>query len=222
MSEESNQEVKDPAEVAAVVSRPDYIPEAIWDGEKNAPKIDLAASLAERDALKSAADERAAKIPASADAYSFDLPGDFEVPDGMKWTADAKDPRVIAVRALAAERQWTQDDVTALSKLQATLDTEELKASRAFEVEQTKALGANAEQRRAAAKVWIDGITDKDPEESKVLTTLLDYAVGVKAIERIIGKAGGVVLTGNSGGDKTVADPEQKKLNAMYPTMSAR
>jgi hypothetical protein len=101
---------------AAPVARPDYIPETIWDGEKGTPKIDLAATLAERDTLRTAADERAAKIPASPDAYSFDLPKDFELPNGYKWEADPKDPLVAAVKEYAVANKLTQDEVGGLVK----------------------------------------------------------------------------------------------------------
>ncbi len=101
-----------PAPVAA--QRPDYIPETIWDGEKNAPKIDLAATLTEFGTLKEQATARAALIPAKPEEYKFDLPQDFEMPQGYTWKQDPNDPVITGFRELATELKLTQPEVQRL------------------------------------------------------------------------------------------------------------
>lgn len=180
----------------APVARPDYIPETIWDGEKNAPKIDLAAALTERDTLSAAAAERAAKIPAE---YKFDLPKDFELPGGYKWEADPKDPLVVAVKAFAVENKLTQDEVGGLVKMYAGNEAAKIKAQAEFAVEQTKALGEKAGDRRAAVTTFIDGLFPKGDPKGAMLKTMVDFAPGVEAMEALIGKMNGVKMPGNPG-----------------------
>lgn len=203
MSDPINQDTPPPADNApapVVAARPEYIPETIWDSEKSAPKIDLAASLAERDALKTAADERAAKIPATPDAYSFDLPKDFALPGGYKWEADPKDPLVVAVKAFAVENKLTQDEVGGLVRMYAASEAQKIQSQQAFVAEQTKALGEKAGDRRAAVTTFIDSMFAKGDPKGDMLKTMVDFAPGVEALEAIIAKSNGIKLPGNPGG----------------------
>lgn len=212
MSDPAQQQQQDTAggnqpDPAAVVARPDWLPETIWDGEKNAPKIDLAASLTELDTLrplKTAADERAAKIPGKPEDYKFELPADFQLPEGTKFEARADDPLVQAVREYAVANRLTQDELGGLVTTYAKVKAAEIKAETEnqakFAAEQTAALGANAEARRTAAKTWIDANLSK--EEASVYATLLDLKVGVEAVEKIIAKASGTVVRGQPGATK--------------------
>lgn len=182
---------------AAAVTRPDYIPETIWDGEKNAPKIDLASTLSEYDALKAQTTERAAQIPTTPEGYKFELPEGFELPGGYKWQADPKDPIVSGFRQLAADLKLTQPEVQKLVAFEAIRQAEQIKSRADFATEQTKALGEKAGERRAAASTYIDSIFKKDDPQSAILKTLLDYAPGVEALEAIIAKSG-IQTRGNS------------------------
>lgn len=182
---------------APVVTRPEYVPETIWDSEKNAPKIDLAATLTEYDTLKASTAERAKLIPASPDEYKFDLPEGFELPAGYTWKADPKDPVVAGFRELATELKMTQPEVQRLVAFEAKRQVEGMKAQQDFDAEQTKQLGANADQRRTAAKTWLNATVT--PAQAQVLSTLLDYKDGVEALETVMAKAGGINPRGDAG-----------------------
>lgn len=184
--------------VVAPVSRPDYIPETIWDGEKNAPKIDLAATLTEYDSFKTQAAERAALIPAKPEEYKFDLPKGFELPDGKQWLADPNDPLIVGFRTLASELKLTQPEVEKLVGFEAARQAEEIKRQSAFDAEQTKALGSNAEARRADLTGRLDAIFQKDSKEAAIFKTLLVYEDGVKGLEKLFA---GVATRGLPGGD---------------------
>lgn len=205
------------APVAA--QRPDYIPETIWDGEKNAPKIDLGATLTEYGTLKEQADARAALIPAKPEEYKFDLPADFEMPEGYTWKQDPKDPVIAGFRELATELKLTQPEVQRLATFEAKRQAAEIANQKAFDAEQTKALGENAEARRKAATDWITANTT--PERAAVLKTLTHYALGVEAIEDIIAKGVGVTLRGDVPGDQPAdtRTPDEIRLAKMYPSM---
>lgn len=200
-------EGKKPADAAAAapasgaITRPDSIPETFWDTDKNSAKFDdIGAALTERETLKTAADARAKLIPAKPDDYKFDLPEGFKMPDGYQWSADAKEPLVAGFRTLAAELSLTQPEVQKLVAFEATRQANEITGRKAFEAEQTKALGANADQRRQAAGDWIDAKVT-DPGRAKVLKTMLTYAQGVEAIEDLISNAN-VGTRGNAGDSK--------------------
>jgi hypothetical protein len=185
---------------AAVVERPSVIPETMWDGEKNAPKWDdLGAAVTERDALKNQQAERAAQIPATPDAYKFELPKDFELPGGYKWEADPKDPLVAGVKEYAAKNKLTQGEVSDLVKLYAGHQAEQIKSLDTFKAEQTKTLGEKAPERRAAVNTFIDSMFGKDDPKGAILKTMTDYAPGVEALEAIIAKAGGINPRGTAG-----------------------
>jgi hypothetical protein len=178
---------------------PEYIPETIWDGEKNAPKIDLAADPDRTRSFQDPGRRARREDPGRPDAYSFDLPKDFELPGGYKWEADPKDPLVAGVKEFAATNKLTQDEVGGLVKLYAPPGQPDQGASR-FVQEQTKALGEKATERRAAVNTFIDGMFKKDDPKGAMLKTMLDYAPGVEAMEALIAKAGGVQPRGNPGG----------------------
>lgn len=170
----------------------------------------IGATLTEANTLKTAAAERAALIPANPDDYKFDLPEGFELPEGRRWSADPNDPVVSGFRTLATELKLTQPEVQKLVAFEAKRQAEEIKAQAAFDAEQTKALGANAEQRRSAARDWLKTVTN--PEQAKLLETVLGYALGVEALESIIDKSKHVTRgNGGDGGkdDKNVALAEK-------------
>lgn len=212
----------DPAPIVTApvaAQRPDYIPETIWDGEKNAPKIDLAATLTEYGTLKTAADARAAGIPAEG-AYKFDLPEGFELPEGFQWKAGADEPLVKAVGEYAKTNNLTQAEVSGLVGVYAASQKAEIANQKAFDADQTKALGENAEGRRKAASDWITANTT--PDRAAVLKTMLHYAQGVEAIEDIIAKGVGVTPRGPVSGDPPADQrtPEEIRLAKMYPSMA--
>lgn len=205
-----------PAPVAA--QRPDYIPETIWDGEKNAPKIDLAATLTEYGTLKEQADARAALIPAKPEEYKFDLPNDFEMPQGYSWKQDANDPVISGFRELATELKLTQPEVQRLVSFEAKRQAAEIANQQAFDAEQTKALGEKAEDRRKAASEWLTANTT--PERAAALKSVLITALGVEAIEDLIAKGIGVNTRGNPDHvEQDTRTPEQIRLAKMYPSM---
>lgn len=202
----------------AAAQRPEYIPETVWDSEKNAPKIDLAATLTEYGTLKEQADARAALIPAKPEDIKFDLPSDFEMPQGYTWKQDANDPIITGFRELATELKLTQPEVQRLVAFEARRQSAEIANQQKFDSEQTKALGEKADDRRKAASDWLTANTT--PERAAALKSVLITALGVEAVEDLIAKGIGVNTRGNSETvEQSTVTPEQKKLAAMYPSM---
>lgn len=204
------------------MERPTQLAEGLWDAEKSAPKWDdIGAAVTERDALKAQAAERAAKIPATPDAYAFNLPDAVKLPDGFRWEADAKDPLVVATRELAAKNNWTQDEVSDLVGLYAQAEIAKQDSLKAFAAEQTKQLGEKAEVRRTAARTFIDSVFKKDDPQGEMLRTILEYAPGVGAIETLMGKMSGIDLRG-TGNDQQADKNAEMKENIGKPGMGLK
>ena len=184
----------------AAFERHQAIPETFVKDGKEYDYEAIGGALTEAQTLKAAADERAKLIPAKAEDYQFAVPKDFKLPEGYKWTADANDPTVAGFRTLASELKLTQPEVEKLVAFEATRQANEITAQKAFDAEQTKALGANAEQRRKAASDWIDGVV-KNKEAAAVVKTMLTYALGVEGIESII-DGSKVAPRGGAGADE--------------------
>jgi hypothetical protein len=207
-----------PAQSAA--SRPDYIPEPLWDAEKNAPKADFAKDYAELTALRTERETRAKDIPENG-AYKFDLPQDFKLPDGVTYQAPAaSDPEVTAFFGLGKELGLTQSQMTRLlgfeaqRRLAAFQNGQNAEATRATEM---KALGDNAGARVEAAARWLNA--NLSEAEAKTLSFATNMKDGVTAIEKIIEATKGVPMRGQSTGFVPVEeDPQEKRLRAMYPT----
>jgi hypothetical protein len=196
------------SEGAAAVERHQAIPENYFKAESGYDYDAIGSALGEAATLKAAAEDRAKQIPAKPDDYKFELPRGFELPGGYKWEANPTDPVVAGFRTLASDLKLTQPEVQKLVAFEATRQANEIKAQGAFDAEQTKALGANAEQRRTDLKGRIAASTT--PERAAVLNAMLKYAGGVEALEDIFSKAG-IAPRGNAG-DQQHGDAKKAAL----------
>lgn len=189
-------------------TRHDAIPETYFDAQTGYKFEDIGKALTESESLRTTAAERAKDIPESADGYKIELPQDFQMPGGYRLEVDPKDPLVAGIRAFAAEKKLTQTEVNGLAAIYLKNQADQIAAQNAFDAEQTKQLGANAQQRRDAAKAWIGKTAT--PSQAQVLNVLLDYKDGVEFIESIIGQLKGVEMRGGSGGEQP--DNQNAKL----------
>lgn len=230
MADELNQGTPVPDASGVAGTRPEGLADSYWDATANAPKFtDITKDLGELTGLrefKTAADTRAAAVPATADDYKLELPEGFKIPEGLKFAPDAKDPLVVGSRTLAKELGLDQP---AYSKMvgfygQTILNAQQAEqaASVALEVEQTKALGEKASERREAAKTWMTANLSKD--QATVLESMLTYKVGVEAIEAIVAQVNGAKLRGGpqNGANGVVVDPAHERLKKMFPTMAGQ
>lgn len=198
------------------IVRPDALPESYWDTDAKAPKFDvLGKDLTELGTLRTERDTRVAAIPKDG-KYAFDLPADYKVPEGMKWTVDENDPLAKGALAFAKEQGLTQPQFAAMARMWADIQvgelaaikTEQTKAAEAAAAE-TKALGENAEGRRAAIKTWLGSDAVKaSKEESALATQLLGSRHGVALFERMMTALAGVKTSGNpnNGAGETKAE----------------
>lgn len=185
-----------PAPVAA--TRPDWLPEPHWDGEKGAIKPEFGAHYSELTAMQKADADRKAALPKTADEYKIEvkLPEDVNVPDGFQVKIDDKDPRVPLVRALAYEQGWSQDTLNAVVALDARMKIAEHAAEQTRVATEDAKLGAKAPERKAAVTTWLKGMAEAKAITAAELDAGLAYATDAASVtlfEKLMAKAAGTV-----------------------------
>lgn len=186
-------------------ARPEGIPDKYWDATANALKVDpatLAADLKERDELQAfkAADEvRRNSLPQSAEGYKIELPADFQLPAGMTFELDVKDPLYAAAQKMAHAKGWSQQDFSEGIGLIASMKVAEqaqIDMARKAEVEK---LGTTGPQRIDAVVRFFSGVdTTPDKSDAKAIASMLVTAKQVEAFERLITRFGSQGVTGFS------------------------
>jgi hypothetical protein len=147
----------------------------------------LKANLTELTTLKTAAAERAAAIPADG-KYLFDLPQDFKVPEGYRWTPDEKFTAQIS--ALAKAEGLTQGQLSKLTVAYAQQDLAKKSAAAAaakadddaVEAEAKQLLGENYLDRTANVRQAMQGIFG--PELARDIS--FQSAANIVAMEKFI------------------------------------
>ena len=180
---------------AAKPTRPDWLPETLWDAEKGSAKAeDLKAAIQ----VKADLDARNALVPTKAEEYELKLPDDFKLPDGFK--LDETDPRLAPLRELALAEKWTKDQfqkVIALDVKRA--ETIAAKNQEFVKVEMAK-LGDNGAQQIDAVIKWGQSKSENDAQ-AKAFVSKIQTADDVKFFTRLMKETGsGGVDALNTGG----------------------
>lgn len=188
-----------PAIESTPAARPEGLAESYWDSAANAPKWgDLTARVAKADELEAAATARAAEVPATADAYVFDIPGEpIKLPDGTVAKIDPADPLAQGFAKIAHENALPQAVVAQMARLYAETSVnanktgaETIAAALAADLVAEKAkLGEGADARITAATAYV---TQHAGEHAAVLNDLIaEYPGAVPALEALIARAAG-------------------------------
>lgn len=173
------------AEGAAAVTppvRPDYIPEAYWDAEKGAPKLeDIGAKL------KTVA-EREAAAALVADWEKFELKTDIKDIAGNEITIDRDNPLVKALGGIAKERGWGPDDVNPLINTIVTAQ----KAAVEAEKREFESLGDQRFARRDAVLARGAALLGEGGDTKiKAIVSLISTADQFKIFEQFVNAAAG-------------------------------
>lgn len=169
----------------AAASRPDWLPEAFWDAETNAPLTAKFEQFAELQAFKAEQDSKRLTLPQSADDYKIELPGDLVIPEGVEFEIDPADPRLATLKNIALEEGLGQQG---FSKI--------LGAYAAHEVQQQQLLNqardAEAKKLGATGPARIDaitrGLTAHLGDLAKPLLSMMFTADYVRSLEQMLGK----------------------------------
>jgi hypothetical protein len=173
---------------AQAAPRPDYVPEAFWDGEKGAPKVeDAFRKLGELSALEKAHLDRKAAIPQKADEYEIAMPEGFKLPDGFE--IDPENPAWASAREHALKAGWTKDEFKANAALYVQTQVAERQRLAKMEAEglakRDAALGPNAAQRVDALGVFFKTLANGDEKVAYQLSQTLFTPAIVSVWEKV-------------------------------------
>jgi hypothetical protein len=135
-------------------SRPEWLPEAHWDPQGNAIKLDdFGKHYTELSTSARQLTEQAAALAARKPEdikFEVKLPETVKVPEGFQLKINEDDPRIPPLRAAAIKHGWSQDTIDALVAMDAELKIAEHTAEQARLAEEDRKLGGNATDRKTA------------------------------------------------------------------------
>jgi hypothetical protein len=146
------------------------------------------AEVTEALAAKAEADSRRLSLPSMPEGYKAELPGDFKVPEGMKFEFRGDDPLMAQARAFAHEAGLSQDAFSKLLSLHAASQVEAAQTLQHAKAAEIAKLGVNGPARITAVTNWLKAVGGPD---ANVLVRVLDYAPHsstVQAFERMMQK----------------------------------
>ncbi|MDB5937592.1 MAG: hypothetical protein JWQ01_4936 [Massilia sp.] len=167
----------EPPAAAAAPTRPEFLPEALWDSEKGGAKIDaLAPVLAELNDLKASAAveaSRKATLPTDAAGYKIELPADFTPPEGVTFEFNADDPLLARARDLAHAKGIDQETFSQMLGLYAGAQIQDQTVIAASKNAEIAKLGVNGPARVDAVTNWLTAVGGDD---AATLIKVMDYA----------------------------------------------
>jgi hypothetical protein len=211
--------VAPPADVQQAATRPEWLPEAHWDGTAKTIKLDdFGKHYSEiATAHKTHAEQQAALAARKPEDIKIEvkLPDTVKVPEGLQVKIDEKDPRVPILRDIAVKNNLSQEAVDAIVAFDAQQQIEAHVAETTRIKAEDAKLGANADQRKQAVGNWLKGLKDNNTftaEEYQAVRIYVDEAAAVTALEKIIAKANGSVpgAGGNPPNQQQTATVEQR------------
>lgn len=152
-----------PAPAPAATTRPDWVGEQFWDGEKNSIKLDeFGKHYGEVAAFHKAEADRIAALPQKPEDYKFEIPKDVEIPDGMQFAVSEDNPSLVAFRKFAHEKKLSPDIAQGVYALYVADKAHESAVLRARVAEEVKKLGPNAPARGQAVLNFLVGRVGAD------------------------------------------------------------
>ena len=192
-------------ETSPSADRPAYVPERFWDADKKTVKADdLGSFFKDADTRATADAERAAAIPATANDYKVELPGDFPMPDG--WQINPADPLWKLGAEFAKSKGMTQAEFSQLAKtyVEGQIQTG-AKAVEARDAEFRK-LGDTGTARVQAVHTFIDA-TAGTPERAAAVKASLINADAVAYVEGLQATLASAGIKSFARGGEVKADP---------------
>lgn len=171
------------------VTRPEFLPEDLWDAEKNAPKHEeIIKGYGELSKFKADADAKAASVPEKADDYKMpESLVDDEVakiiPAGHEITVDEKSPLLVGFREFAHKQKLSQEQFAEGVQLYLKQQVLEEKAFADAREAELKKLGGTGKQRQDAVATFLKSIVGD--ADAQVLLSGVFSAKQFEAWERV-------------------------------------
>lgn len=144
-------------------------------------------------AFEATTNEARSELPAKPEDYAFDIPDDFELPEGIELKIDPEDPDLPVLRSWAHENAVPQKAMNELAKIFAG---RELRAQTGAMEEFNKefaALGKDAQSRIDTIKRSLTARLPADQADALMGATFT--APAVKALEKLLSGPGGRATT---------------------------
>lgn len=198
------------------------MPDAFWDAKDGVKGKDLRSQFDALSQFKAADDVRRGSLPASPDAYKFELGKDWVAPVGAEdFKLDANDPRAPHLKDWAHRHRVSQDALSELIGIGASTEVMahlNIKAAQDAEIAKLGS-GPTATNRISAINTYLNGTLS--PESAKALQGALWTAGIVKAVEELIGKATGLNSRGFSQAHREPSN-DGKLSDADYDKLTPR
>jgi hypothetical protein len=174
------------AYAAAKVDRPAYVPENFWDAKAGNVKDDFAKHITDLETFRAAEDVRRNSLPQKPEDYKYELPKDFQAPQGLEFKFNENDKSLQDARVAAKELGLTQDGFSRLLGLYAANQVSQNQAVKQAHDAELGKLGAAADARISSVKTFFKGFLGES--DGKVLGDTLWTAGIVQAFENLITK----------------------------------
>lgn len=199
-------------------SRPDYLPEAFWDGAKGEPKgAEFKDHLGALEKFKAEIEMKRGAVPQKPEAYKLVSPDDVKLPAGYE--PNEKDPKFIGLQKIAHEEGWSQETVNRIVKLEAeSLVSFDAKVKTDI-LARDKALGENGAARVAALSKFIDSNWPDPKEATQIKATMWTPAI-VKHFElfqKMLSSQGAHSFSGTGRADNEAQDNKPAGWDKMSP-----
>lgn len=208
--------------------RPDYIPEAYWDAETGAPKLeDFGKAFGELSQFKTDADAKLAAVPEKPEGYAVPealVDDDVAkiIPQGHEITLDEKSPLLEGFRAYAHANKLSQEQFAEGVKLYIKQQVVEEKAFADAREAELKKLGGNGPQRQKAVSDFITGMVG-EADAGEILKGVFS-AKQFEALERlqqkVINQGNVIPLHQKRDNQSDTPATELPRERRMFPSMA--
>lgn len=202
---------------APAPARPEWLPEAHWDGEKGSIKLDdFGKHYAEVAKVYGEHQARVAALPKDPAGYKLELPAEFKAPEGAQIKFDESDPRVAPLRELALKYELPQQAVSELLAIDAQNVIADAVAEQARVAEEMKKLGDKASERLSALQTALKPLLSAT--EYAALRGMATDAAAIVAIEKLVQSAKGPTIPATVTTDPPKPPPVDP-AKRMFPNM---
>lgn len=170
--------------LATPAQRPEWAPEKYWDASKNEVRgADLRKDFDALMAFKAADDSRRLTLPQNPDAYKLELPKSFQLPQGVEFKIDDKNPLWAQARTWAQKAGLTQDQFAeGIALIAGDRIGTQATIKAAYDGEIAK-LGASGPARVDAVTTWMAAVGGE--KHGKALANILKMAPVASTIEAL-------------------------------------
>lgn len=202
-------------------SRPDWLAENYWDGEKSQIKPDFGKHYQDLSTKAAADESRRLTLPKTPDEYKLELPSTFQVPQGIEFKLDDKNPLVPQARQLMHDidqgKISGQEAFARIVELHAAGEIGRLQNMQKAVDAEIQKLGATGTARVSAVTDWLNGMLGE--KMGKHMATMLVSAGHIEGFENLIRKFTSQG-TGNFSQQHREADAPQTPSDEQWSKMT--